>query len=98
MTEKESLEDNKQFWKNLFEESDLIPQLMGKDGATPIDEFIFNISLYGKVHLKVKPAVPIGTNFLSDVFVANAILENGNNFRGFIKVIYQYSFFLYTFI
>ena len=81
-----SLEDNKQFWKNLFEESDLTSQLMGKDGATPIDEFIFNITLYGRVHLKVKPAVPIGTNFLSDVFIASASLENGKNYRGFVKV------------
>ena len=84
--ELDSLEDHKQFWKNLFEESDLTSQLMGKDGATPIDEFIFNISLYSQVHLRVKPAVPIGTNFLSDVFIANANLENGKNYRGFVKV------------
>ena len=89
-----SLEDNKQFWKKLFEESDLVKQLMGKDGATPINEFIFNISLFGSVRCKVKPAVPLGTNFLSDVFIAKASLENGRNYSSFVKV--NHSFILYT--
>ena len=82
-----SLDENKVFWKTLFEESGLVKNLMGKDGSTPFDEFKFDISSFGKVSLTVKPAVPIGTNFLSDVFIAKAVLENGKTCSSFVKVL-----------
>ena len=45
----------------------------------------FELFDYGKIKINAKPAVPLGTNFMSDVFITDAYLENGRHYTGFVK-------------
>ncbi len=66
-----SLADRKLFWKSLFEEKKLAPQIatLVTDG-----EHVYDISEYGKVHVKVVPGSSLGDHFQSDSFIVKAQL------------------------
>lgn len=78
MADIKSLADKQQFWKVLFEEKRIAPQLItlatehGKDGVT------YELQQYGKVHLVVQAASALGDNFMSDTFIAKARVQGHN--------------------
>lgn len=81
----DSLEKKKAFWKVVFQETNLSDKLMD---TGLVDEIAMDFQLpsFGNVHVIAKPAVPLGTNFMSDVFTTHAVLDNGTQFSAFIKV------------
>ena len=90
-----TLEDNQNFWKLLFQQTDLTHQLMGdaEEMKDVTKSFEFNLTVpYGKVSVTAKPAVPVGSNFMSDVFSAAAIDEQGKKYSGFVKVNIKFIF------
>jgi hypothetical protein len=64
-----SLVDRQLLWKSLFEEKKLAPQIatLVTDG-----EHVYDISKYGKVHVKVVSGSSLGDNFQSDTFIVTA--------------------------
>jgi hypothetical protein len=93
-----SLAGRQLFWKTLFEEKMLAPQLATLatdhvDGITYDD-----IPKYGKLHVKVESGSTLGDNFQSDTFIVTARLmqrdgeDIPNNLSTFIKVTFNNSF------
>lgn len=79
----DSYEENKNFWRILCNQSDLISKLMAEEIDHPVE---FHLPQYGKVIVTAKPAVPLGTNFMSFVFTTVAVTESGKQFSAFVKV------------
>jgi hypothetical protein len=78
-----------EFWESIFQKTNLTKQLMdlavNSSSSTDAD-LKFELFDYGKIKIHAKPAVPLGTNFMSDVFITDAYLENGRHYTGFVKV------------
>ena len=74
--------EDSEFWTALFKQHQLIPQL-----AAQLDsEIKLSISPLGMVSVMTNKASILGDSFLSDTFVLDAHLENGMNYKAFIKV------------
>lgn len=84
MASQDNLKEKQEFWKAVFQQSELTQQLMDLKGSD-LTHFQFELSGIGEVHVTAKPAVPLGTNFMSDVFTVQASLENAKH-TGFVKV------------
>ena len=93
-----SLADRQLFWKTLFEEKKVAPQLPvlatdHVDGVTYDD-----MPQYGQVHIIVQSASSLGDNFMSDTFIVTAQLtkrdavgnETKNTLSTFIKVLHTH--------
>lgn len=78
----------KEFWESIFQKTNLTEQLMNlaENSSSLSMDFKFELFEYGKVQITAKPAVPLGTNFMSDVFITSAYLENGKHYTAFVKV------------
>lgn len=74
------------FWSALFQETDLSSKLMCQDPSVQLIEHDFTLTSFGEVHISAKPAVPLGTNFMSDVFIITASFPS-KEFTSFVKVI-----------
>jgi len=83
----------KEFWGSIFQKTNLTKQLMNlaENSSSSVD-LKFELFDYGKVQITAKPAVPLGTNFMSDVFITSAYLENGKHYTAFVKVIEEITF------
>ncbi|EFX85019.1 hypothetical protein DAPPUDRAFT_222817 [Daphnia pulex] len=78
----------KEFWKSIFQKTNLTQQLMNlAENSSSSMDFKFELFEYGKVQITAKPAVPLGTNFMSDVFITSAYLANGKHHAAFVKVL-----------
>lgn len=83
-----SVNEIQKFWKTVFQQTDLTQKLMKiAENNNPLTNFEFDLSGYGKVWITAKPAVPLGTNFMSDVFITDASVEIGGQYTGFVKVL-----------
>ncbi|KAI9562119.1 hypothetical protein GHT06_013084 [Daphnia sinensis] len=83
-----SVNEIQNFWKTVFQQTDLIQQLMKiAENHKPLINSEFDLSGYGKISITAKPAVPLGTNFMSDVFITDATVETGGQYTGFVKVL-----------
>ena len=83
------LEENQDFWQVLFQQTNLTLLLMEDEEMNDITkQFEFNLDdvPYGKTSVTAKAAVPIGSNFMSDVFIVTGIDEKSNQYSGFVKV------------
>ncbi len=82
------LEENQDFWQVLFQQTNLTLLLMEDEEMNDIPkQFEFNLDVpYGKTSVTAKAAVPIGSNFMSDVFIVTAIDEKSKQYSGFVKV------------
>jgi len=49
--------------------------------------FEFDLKQFGETKLSVRKAVPLGTNFLSDVFNVTVIVNNNQSYEAFVKVL-----------
>ncbi len=83
--ESASLNETKEFWKAIFQKTNFTEQLMEVD-TSKLTDFTFELPIYGNICIVAIPAVPLGTNFMSDVFIANASLDTGKRYTGFVKV------------
>ena len=77
-------EESNHVWKTVFQETDLASSLVNSKWVEA--NFKFNLSKFGQIQCNVKKAVPIGTNFLSDVFTVATITEDGKHYQAFVKV------------
>jgi hypothetical protein len=92
-----SLAGRQLFWKTLFEEKMLAPQLatLATDHVNGIT--YDDIPKYGKLHVKVESGSTLGDNFQSDTFIVTARLmqrdgeDIPNNLSTFIKVTFNNS-------
>ena len=80
----EKLEENQHFWRTFFRETSIIQKFMAEEMLSASVEF--NLKSYGKLTVSATLAVPLGTNFLSDVYTVKATLENGTHYSSFVKV------------
>jgi hypothetical protein len=87
-----SLAGRQLFWKTLFEEKQLAPQLAAL-ATEHVDGITYDgIPKYGKLHVKVECGSTLGDNFQSDTFIVTArlIQRDGedipNTLSTFIKV------------
>lgn len=78
-----SREDNQDFWSTLFKESNILDKLLAGEITFPTE---FDVPKYGKVSVTARPAVPLGTNFMSHAFTAIALTSSGTPFSAFVKV------------
>lgn len=86
-TTKKPVNEIQSFWETVFQQTNLTQQLMAiAKKNNPSTDFEFNLSGYGKVLINAKPAVPLGTNFMSDVFITHASDQMGVKYTGFVKV------------
>lgn len=85
------VEECKQFWEAVVQHTNLINILMKNEIATLADQN-FNLCPYGTVQITASPAVPLGTNFMSDVFIVNASAGD-KKFKSFVKVCRQTLYF-----
>ena len=74
------------FWSSLFRETDLSTKLMFQDPSVQLIEHTFSLKSFGEVNVNAKPAVPLGTNFMSDVFIVSANVKS-KEYRSFVKVL-----------
>ena len=79
------LNDTQEFWKAIFQQTRFTCQLIDVE-TSKMTDFNFKLPNHGEVQINIKPAVPLGTNFMSDVYIANASLKNGKQYAGFVKV------------
>ena len=95
MAELENLEEKQSFWKALFEEKKLAPQLCTLATVHDKDGVSFELQQYGKIHVLVRPASALGVNFSSDTFFVKArlqredvshISDNSQTLTTFVKV------------
>lgn len=87
MASKHSLKENQDFWTCIFKNTKLAEQLMNQEAqVSGQTEFHHQLPDYGQVKITAKPAVPLGTNFMSDVFTLTAFPENGELYSSFVKV------------
>ena len=75
---------NSEFWSALFEQHQLVPQL--SDISRLSEGINFLVSPFGAATVKTNKATTLGDNFLSDTFALDAHLEDGTNYKAFVKV------------
>ena len=82
------------FWKHIFEGEALALRMSEVAGNS--DGISFDSSIYKRVELTAAPASVLGDNFLSVVYLAQAVLEDGTIYRSFVKVglIADYLYFI----
>lgn len=73
------------FWSALFQETDLSFKLMHQDPSIQLIELTFGLKSFGEVTITAKPAVPLGTNFMSDVYIVTASVQS-KEYSSFVKV------------
>ncbi len=89
----------KDFWESIFQKTNITEQLMNlAENNSSSMNFKFELFDYGKVQITAKPAVPLGTNFMSDVFITSAYLENGKHHAAFVKVVKEMTIPVYRFV
>lgn len=80
-------EENKQFWKQLFEENDMANRLLSLSQESGEDGTVFVHPQFGDSVVKTKPASVLGDNFFSDTFIVNAESRKHKlQFTAFVKV------------
>lgn len=79
------VKENQEFWKAIFLHTNLSQKLMETNCV--LSNIYFELPDYGKVEIAAKPAVPLGTNFMSDVFTVNASCGGAKVYTGFVKVL-----------
>lgn len=87
------LEDKQYFWETLFKFNNVTQQLMGGIEVSNAQK-VLNYILpppFGKVCITVKPAAPLGTNFLSEALILSAVTESGESYSSFVKVSFPMS-------
>lgn len=72
------------FWKNIFEEESLALRM--PDIANHPEGISFDSPIHRRVKLTVSPASAYGDNFFSVVYLVQAVLEDGENCKSFVKV------------
>ena len=80
-------QDKSNLWAAIFQETDLVSKLMNSKWNTA--NFEFDLKQFGETKLSVRKAVPLGTNFLSDVFNVTVIVNNNQSYEAFVKVIWH---------
>ena len=78
--------DDSTFWKALFEQNQLVSQL--KDISQQEDGKNVSVGTSTQVNIKAKAASNLGDNFMSDTLALEATLENGANYKAFVKVLF----------
>ena len=73
-----------EFWSALFEQHQLVQQLA--DITRLSEEVTFLVFPYGSVTIKTNKATTLRDNFTSDTFALDAHLEDGTNYKAFVKV------------
>lgn len=76
--------DYSKFWKHIFEEEGLA--LCMSDIAGNSAGLSFHSPIHKQVKLTASPASALGDNFLSTVYLVQAVLENETTYRSFVKV------------
>ena len=83
-----SNEENKQFWKQIFEENDFANRLLTLSQEFGDNGILITHLHFGDSIVKIKPASVLGDNFFSDTFILNAESRKEKLlFTAFVKVL-----------
>ena len=77
-------DDYSKFWKHIFEEESLTLRMSEIAGNSA--GLTFDSPIYKQVRLTASPASALGDNFLSTVYLVQAVLKAGTTYRAFVKV------------